>query len=137
VDGNLTKFRGAVITEPTVVVAEVAEGKTGEVMFVGGVAEGTEVGVMGRLDENPPARLEQTVEFFHGADDVSQMLHDMNGAHGCKRPVAKRVRKLIEVAQHIGSAGGVAVNAEGIRIFADTAANVENFQSTLRARRVR
>ena len=61
-------------------VSEAAKRKAVEVMFVGWVAERTVVRVVGRFDPNAPAGSNETVEFFHGSDDVGQMLNDMNGA---------------------------------------------------------
>ncbi|SRR5689334_2919700 len=92
---------------------------------VGGIAERTEVGVVRRDDERLAAGTQQAVEFLHGLDYVGDMLDHMNGLQFIEDRVAERVGKTVEVAEHIGTGGRVAVDANGPWEFVDAAADVE------------
>jgi hypothetical protein len=108
------------------VVAEVAEGEAVQVVLVGGVAEGAEIGVMRGFDAHASARLHQTVELFHGANDVGEMFDDVDGAQAVKGAVGERVGEVVKFADHVGGTGGVEVDAEGARVLANAAADVES-----------
>src|SRR4051794_40634226 len=58
---------------------------------MGRIAKRTEVGVMRRGDVNFPVRLQKAVKFFHGPDDVGNVLDDMDRANGVKAAIGKRV----------------------------------------------
>ena len=104
---------------------------------MGRVAERAEVRVMGCGDEDAAARGQQAVEFFHGPDDIGNMLDDVDGAHLPKRIVAEGEREMVQVADDVGFGVGVAVEPDRTRVFVDSAADVENGQLVKRAGDVR
>ncbi len=65
------------------------------------------------------------MKLLHGADDVGDVLDDMDGAEGVEGVVAEGIREMVEVAQHVGAAARIAVDADSAGIFVDTAADVE------------
>src|SRR5271169_3361848 len=91
-----------------------------------GVAERAEVGVMRRGEKHAAARREHAMKLFHGADHVRDVLDHMDRAQLTERIVAKRVRKTVEIAKHIGAGIPIAIHADGARVFVDAAADVEN-----------
>jgi len=111
-----------------VILAEVAEGEAVEVVFVGGVAERAVVGVMGRFDADAATGTDEAVKFLHGADDVCEVLDDVDGAEVIESAVGKGVREMVEVAEDVGGAGGVEIDADCAGEFADAAADVESSQ---------
>src|SRR5208282_5808622 len=91
-----------------------------------GVAERAEVGVVRRDDQNPAARADQAMKLLHGADDVGNVLDDVHGAQGLEGTVAERVGEPVQVAQNVGAATGIAIDADRARIFVDATADVES-----------
>jgi len=128
VDKNLTKSCFGVIAEAAVVLAKVAEGEAVEVVFVGGVAEGAVVGIVWGFDADAASGADQAVEFFHGADDVCEVFYDVDGAEVIEGAVGEGVREMVEVAEDVGGAGGIEVDADCAGEFADSAADVEGSQ---------
>ena len=76
------------------------------------------------------------MKLLHGADHVRDMLDDMDGAQRRERVVAKGIREAVEIADHVGAAARIAVDADGARIFVDAAADVER-ACAARGRRLR
>src|ERR1017187_10045133 len=91
-----------------------------------GVAEGAEVGVMRGNDIYLAACANQAVKLLHGADHVGNVLDHMNGLEGVEGRIAKRVRKPVELAQHVGAAGRVAVYADRALSLVDPATDVKH-----------
>src|SRR5579862_8025279 len=83
---------------------------------------------MRRLDMNDPARADDAVELLDGSDYVGKMLDDMNGAQLIEGVIAERIRQPVELAQHIGAAGGIPVDTNRSGKFVDPAADVEDSQ---------
>jgi len=81
---------------------------------------------MRRDDHEPAAGREQAVKLFHGADDVRQVLDDVNGADLSKRVFAEREREMVEIGENVGPGVRVAIDTDGSRIFVDPAADVED-----------
>src|ERR1700685_303470 len=125
-NADFAKARGAVVAEAAVILAEVAERKTVQVPAMGRVAEGAEVGVRRRGDDEAAAGREHTMKLLHGADDVGDVLDDMNGAQLGEGAVADGIRKTVQVAEHVGARVGSAIKADRAGIFVDAAADVEN-----------
>src|SRR5439155_21128291 len=92
---------------------------------VRGVAEGAEVGVVRGLDAHRTAWARQAVELLHGADHVVHMLDHMDRKHAVEAVIAERIRGAVEIAQNVGAAGGIAVDADGARPLVDAAADVQ------------
>src|SRR5579862_2258199 len=91
-----------------------------------GIAERAEVGVMRRGNEQPAAASEHAMELLHGADHVRHVLDHMNSVQLGEGTVAKRVRKTVEIAKHVGACIRIAIHADGARVLVDAAADVEN-----------
>src|SRR5450755_1499564 len=123
--GNLTKSTFRIVAEAGVIVAEVAEAETVQVVLVGGIAEGAEIGVMRRLQAHGAARAHQAVELLHGADHVAHVLDGVDGRQPVERTVGERVGKAVEVRQHVGTAGGIAVDSDGAGLLVNPAAHVQ------------
>ncbi len=64
------------------------------------------------------------MELFHQADDVSNVLNDVNGPHFAERIVAKRKRDMVEVGDHIGGGVRISIQADRAGIFLDAAADI-------------
>jgi hypothetical protein len=125
VDRNLLKSDIRIVAVAGIVLAEITEGEAVEMPAMGGVAEGAEVGIVRRDDEDLASGANEAVKFFHGFHDVAHVFDHVNGLQGVEGGISERVRKLVELANHVGSAGGVAVDANGSGEFVDAAADVE------------
>jgi len=99
-----------------------------------GITKGAEIGVVGSDDEDAAAGACEAVELLDGADDGGDMLDHVDGADLVEGVVAEGIREMIEVAEEVGAAGGIAVNAYGARVFVDSAADIENAHQTILAR---
>ena len=64
------------------------------------------------------------MKLFHQADDVSDMLNNVNGPHFAERIVVKGERDMVEVGDHIGGGVRVSINADRTGIFFDAAADI-------------
>ena len=60
------------------------------------------------------------------ADDVGDVLDDVDGADAVEGVVAEGVGEAVEVAENVGAAAWVAVDADGAGKFVDAAADVED-----------
>lgn len=116
------------------IVAEVAERKTVEVMFVRGVAERTVIGVMRSFNANPPARPHQAMELFHRPDNVGQMFDNVDSSEAIKGSVGEGIRKAVQIADHVGGARRVQIDTDRAWILADAATDVEDSWPILRKR---
>lgn len=94
---------------------------------MGGVAERAEIGIVGRLDPDESAGPHQAVKFLHGADHVGQVLDDVNGPQLIEGAVGEGVGGMVEVAENVGAAVGVPIDANGARVLIDSAANIKHF----------
>ena len=81
-------------------------------------------GVVRGDDDDAPAIGEQAVKFFHGADDVANMLNDVHGANLSEAAVGKGERELVEIGNDVGAGFRIAIEADGAGIFVNAAANV-------------
>src|SRR5271156_3234356 len=107
-----------------------------EVPAMGGIAEGTEIGVVRSGDENCPARLGDAVKFFHGGDDVRDVFDDVFRADLIERIIAEGQAAVVEMAEDIGGGGWIHVEADGAGIFCRPTAYVENARQTSSSRKV-
>src|SRR4051794_12913384 len=94
-------------------------------MLVGRVAEGAEIGIVRRFDPYTPPQPDEAVKLFHRANDVGEVLDHMNSTQAVEGTIGERVGKTVQIADEVGGAGGVDVNADGVRKLADAAADVE------------
>src|SRR5690348_6075088 len=94
--------------------------------FMGGIAEGAEVGVVRGFDADGAARADQAMEFLHGADDIVHMLDDVNGGEAVEGAVGERIGEAIEVDENVGAAGGIPVDSNGTGLLMNPAADVED-----------
>src|SRR5713101_4220661 len=108
--------------------AEITEGKTVQVAAVGGVAERAEVGVVRGFDAHGAAGACQPVKFFHRPDDVIHVLNDMNREHTIETVIGEGIRGEVEIAEDVGAAGGIAVDADRAGLLVNPAAYVQNSQ---------
>src|SRR5712691_8208054 len=93
-----------------------------------GVAEAAEVGVVRGLDAHRAAGARQAVELLHGSDYVVHMLDHMDRKHAVEAVIAEWIRGAIQIAQHVGAARRVAVDADGAGPLIDAAADVQRSQ---------
>ena len=111
-------------------VSEVFEREAVEVVLVGGVAERTVIGVVGGFDANEATWFYEAVELLHRTDHVCQMLDDVDRPQLVERAVRQGVREPVQIANNVGCARRINVDADGAWILANSAADVENFQLT-------
>src|SRR5256885_402280 len=99
---------------------------------VRGIAERTEVRVMGRFDAHAAARTYQAVEFLHGGDHIVKMFDHMNCDHAIEAVIGEWIGVVIEVANDVSTACGVVIDADSARLLANAAADVQNPQLSRR-----
>lgn len=133
-DGNLTKSGLRIVAEAAVVLAEVAEGEAGEMPFVGRVAEGAKVRVMRSFDADATAFADQSVELFHGFDDVGDVLDDVDCADLIERACSEGVGEAVEVADDVRITRKIPVDADRSGVLTNAAADVENLQLSMLTR---
>jgi hypothetical protein len=80
---------------------------------------------MRRHQVHAAAAGDHAMKLFHGAHHVRDVFDYVHGAKRIEGVVAERVRKTVEVAQHVGAATRVAVDADRARIFVDATADVQ------------
>ena len=115
-----------VIAEAAAIAAEETKRKAIEVPAVGGIAVRTEVRVMRGHDDGAAAGHEQTVKFFDGSDDVSDMFDDMDGADLAEGAIGQRPGEVIEICNKVSTRARIAIDADSAGILVDAAANIEN-----------
>lgn len=81
---------------------------------------------MRRFQDDTASRTHQPVEFLHRSDHVGNVLYHVNRAQLVKRIIAKRIRKMVQVAQHIGLGARIVIDADGAGELVDAAADVED-----------
>ena len=79
-------------------------------------------------DNDAPVRRQQPVKFLHHADNVADMLDDMNDAHFSKGVIAKWIRKAVEIGDDVGACAGAAIKADRSGEFVNATADVEDGQ---------
>ena len=94
--------------------------------LVGGVAEGAEIRVVRRNNHRAATVCQQSVEFFHGSDDVAHVLDYMQRPNFAKRTIGEWKWELIKIGDDISLGFRVSVNTNGAGIFVDAAANIKN-----------
>lgn len=98
------------------------------------IAKGTVVGVMRGDDERLASRGEHAMDFFHGSDDVRDVLNDVDRAHFAEGVVGERPGEAVEIGDQVSASVDIAIDANGAGIFVDTASDVEDGQSFERRR---
>ncbi len=101
---------------------------------MGGIAKGTEVGVMRGDDDRAAAGREHAVDLFDRADDVQDVFNDVNRAHFTEGVVGERPREAIDVCDQVSARVDIAIDANRAGIFVDTASDVEDGKSVERRR---
>src|SRR5208282_4594135 len=71
------------------------------------------------------ARPGEEVKLLHGSDHVVNVLDDVNRRHPVETVIAEGIRCAVEIAQDVGPARWIAVDADRARLFVDAAADVE------------
>ena len=100
-----------------------------------GIAERAEIRIVRSRDKNFPAIAQQPVKLLYGANDIGNMLDDMNRVHLIECSVNERIRKLVEIAENIRPCAGNPIDPNRARILIQTAADVENARSLTNADR--
>ena len=103
---------------------------------MGGIAERAEIGVMGRFNAYGAAGTHQAVKLLHGADHVVHVLDDVDGGEPVEGAIGERVGEMVEVRQHIGTAGGIAIDSDGTGLLVDPAADIEDSFRRWQTRRI-
>jgi len=75
------------------------------------------------------------VELFHRANNVGDVLDDVDGAKLAERAIAEGKRKVVEIGNYIGAGVRVAVKTDRSWIFIDAAADVEHRKDARRRQR--
>src|ERR1035438_1679486 len=101
-----------------------------------GIAPGTEVGVMRRHQHDSSAGTRQAVQLFHRSHHVADVFDHVDAANLVEGTVAERVRRTVQVAQHVGGRLGIVVNADGAGVLVASAADVECHENDFTTRRV-
>ena len=73
-----------------------------------------------------PPGAHQAVKLLHGGHDVGHMLDHVDGQQAVEGVVAKGIGQAVEVAEDIGAAGGIAIDADGARLLMNAAADIED-----------
>lgn len=94
--------------------------------FVGGITEGTEIGIVRRHNHDAASRYEQAMELFDGGDDIRDVLDDVSSTNLPERVIAKRVRRMIEVCEDVGPGVRIAIQPDRTGIFVDSAADIQD-----------
>ena len=89
------------------------------------IAERAEVRVVGGNDDDAAAGTNQAVKLLHRAKHVIDVLDDVNRTERVERTVGERVGKTVQLAEDVGAAPRVPVDADGTRLLVDAAADVE------------
>src|SRR5713226_1471795 len=105
---------------------EIPERKTVQVPAMSRIAEGTEVCVVRRRDEDPAAWAQHSMKLFHGPNYVGYVFNYVNGPQRLEGTVAEGIGKVVKIADDVGPAAWIAVNANRPGIFVDAAADVES-----------
>lgn len=120
--------RVGVVAEAAVGRAEIAKRKAIQVRAMCGIAKRAEICVMRGDDDDAGGRRGETVKLFDGANDVREVLDDVNGTNLAEAAVAKGIWKAIEIRDDIGIRVRVAIKTDSAGIFIQPAADIENRQ---------
>ncbi len=105
---------------------EIPERETVQVPAMSRIAERTEVCVVRRRDEDPAAWAQHSMKLFHGPNYVKHVFNYVNGPQRLEGTVAEGIGKVVKIADDVGAAAWIAVNANRPGIFVDAAADVES-----------
>src|ERR1017187_1170404 len=108
------------------IFAKVAEAEAVQMALVRWVAKRAEVRVMRGFDAHLAARAHQAVKLLHGADDVVDVLDYVNAGQAVEGVGSERVGKAVQIGQHVGVAGGIAVEPDGSSLLMNPAADIED-----------
>src|SRR6266404_3989877 len=97
-----------------------------------GIAERTEIRIMGRFDAHATTRTNQAVEFLHDGDHIVEMFDHMNRDYAIEAVIREGIGSAIEVANDVSAACGVVIDADSTRLLANAAADVQNPQLSRR-----
>src|SRR6185437_13454276 len=89
------------------------------------IAKGTEICVMRRNNQNLAARREQPVKLLHTSDHVGNVLDDVNCTNKAKLAIGERIREMVQIAEDVGTARGIAVDSDRSRIFVNATTDVK------------
>src|ERR1700689_4722984 len=98
---TLGESDSGVIAVAGVIVTEIAQREAVEVPTVSGVAEGAEVGVVRRDNQNFAAVANHTMELLHGTDHVGDVLDNGDGLERVETGIAERIGEMIQVGQNV------------------------------------
>jgi hypothetical protein len=126
VNPGFAQFHAGVIVEAAMILAEVPERIGVQVPFMGGIAEGRKIRVVRRGEEEGAPRFCQPVKLLHGTHHVGDVFDNVGGVHMIEGAVFERIREDVDIAEHVGTAGGVAVDSNGARQFIDPASDIEH-----------
>ena len=115
-----------VISVAGVIRAEVAEAEAVEVPTVSWITERTEIGIVRRNDGHSAAGANEAMELLHGLHHIGDVLDHMDGPQRVEGLVAKRIREMVEIRDHVRACTGVAVKSDGAGVFVDSTADVED-----------
>jgi hypothetical protein len=94
------------------IFAKMAQREAVQVPAMGRIAKRAEIGVVGRHDDQSPARSEQPVEILHRPHDARDVLDHMRTADFVERAVGKGQGRLIEICDNIRAARRMRVYAD-------------------------
>jgi len=95
-------------------------------VFVGGIAEGGEVGVVRSDDVNPGAIASQPMKLLDGADEISKMLDDVNHANPVETRHCEGIREMVQVYQDVRARCWIPVDADRAGEFVHAATDVKD-----------
>lgn len=90
-----------------------------------GITKRTEIGVVGRNDNDAAARCEQPMELFNRGDNFSYVFDDVRGADLAEGVVAEREREMIQACDHIRPSMRVPIQAYGAGVLIEPAPYVK------------
>ena len=96
---------------------------------MGGITPGAEVGVVGRLEDDLAAGLQDAVKFFHRRDDVTDVFDDVNETGFVVAVRLDGPWELIEIPDDVGGGIGVSIDAGATGEFFYPAADIEDLTS--------
>src|SRR5205807_5956651 len=126
---DLAKSHPCIVPETAVLLAEVPEAETVQVMPMSGVAERAEVRIMRGLQTHRAAGADQAMELLHGADHVVDMFDDVDRGQPIEGTVREGIGKAIEIGEYVGAAVGIPVQPDAAGLLVNPAADVEYFQA--------
>ena len=95
-------------------------------LFVRGVAEGAEIGIVRRFDAHAATCADESMKFFHRTNDIAQVFNHVNRAELVEGAIGKRIGKPIQIADHIGGSRAIDIDSDCAGILFHAAADIEN-----------